>query len=270
MAAKITIYIPVYNGAEYIKCLIESVLRQTYKNISLIISDNCSTDKTVSIVRAYLCDERIILIKQPCNVGILKNFNDGLDKIKTEYFMFMSHDDYFYDDKALEMGIEILEKNKNIPVVYSYMMFVDEKGKPIMQNKYKYQFEGPTSGDFVAKKSIISCRNLYGIPLLIRAGSVKEIRYAEGYYHTGDVDFSISISKGMPIYYVPNPLLAIRFHSDNNTARNYTKFLEEFKRLAIKHNMKLSKTELLQMNINHLITVFKKYLFYFYLDNIKR
>jgi glycosyltransferase involved in cell wall biosynthesis len=268
MSPKITIYIPVYNGANYIQCAIESILMQTYKDISLIISDNCSTDETVSIVGKYLSDERVTLIKQPYNVGGLKNFNDGLDRIKTEYFMTISHDDYFYDDKALETGIEILEKNKNIPAVYSQTMFVDADGKPIMQRKFKYS--GLTSGDIVAKKSIISCRNLYGIPVLIRTSSIKELRFPEGFDNTGDVDFSISISKGHQIYYVPKTLLAIRFHGDNITARNYSTVIEEFKRMAIKQNIKLSKTELLQMNINHLITVYKKHLFYFYLDNIRR
>ncbi|OPY16593.1 MAG: Hyaluronan synthase [Syntrophus sp. PtaB.Bin075] len=268
MSPKITIYIPVYNGANYIECAIKSVLRQTYKNISLIISDNCSTDETVSIVSKYLYDERITLIKQHNNGGMLKNCNDGLDRIKTEYFMMISHDDYFYSDNALEAGIEILEKNKNIPAVYSYTMFVDDRGRPIIQRKFKYR--GLTSGDIVAKKSIIACRNLYGIPLLIRAKSIKELRYSEGFDNSADVDFSISISKGHQIYYVPKSLLAIRFHGNNATARNYLKVIKEFQRMAIKQNIKLSKTELLQMNINHLITVYKKYLFYFYLDNIRR
>ena len=148
------------------------------------------------------------------------------------------------------------------------MMFVDAQGKPITQNKYK--FKGFTSGDDVARKSIISCRNLYSIPLLIRTSSIKGFRYTEGFYHTSDVDFSISISKRNQIYYIPKSLLALRFHGDNNTARNYSKFIEEFKLLAIKHNIKLSKSELLQMKINHLITVLKKDLFYFYLDNFRR
>ena len=268
MSSKITIYIPVYNGANFIECAIKSILRQTYNNFLLMISDNSSTDETVSIVNKYLFDERITLIKQPYNVGMLKNGNDGLDRIKTDYFMFIAHDDFIYDDSALEIGIEILEKNKNISAVYSYMMFVDERGKPIAQNKYK--FNGLTSGDIVAKNTIISCRNLYSIPLLIRTSSIKGFRYTEGFYHTSDVDFSISVSKGNQIYYVQKPLVALRFHGNNNTARNYSRFIEEFKRLAIKHNVKLSKTDLIKMNIHHLITVFKKHLFYFYLDNIRR
>lgn len=268
MSPKITIYIPVYNGANYIQCAIESVLRQTYKDILLIISDNCSTDETVSIVGKHLSDERVTLIKQPYNVGGLKNGNDGLDRIKTEYFMMLSHDDFFYDDKALETSIEIFEKNKNVPAVFSNTMFVDAQGTPIIHRKFKYG--GVTSGDIAAKKSIINCRNLYSIPVLVRTSAIKGFRYTEEFYHTSDVDFSISISKKKQVYYIPKPLLAIRFHSNNATARNYFKFFDEFKRLAIKHNLKLSKMELLQMNINNLITVFKKHLFYFYLDNIRR
>ncbi len=241
---------------------------QTYKDISFIISDNCSTDETVSIVSKYSYDERITLIRQPYNIGALENGNYGLSRIKTEYFMMLSHDDYFYDDNALEYGIEILEKNKNIPAVYSYTMLVDAHNKSIIKRKFKYS--GLTSGDIVAKESIISCRNLYGIPLLIRTSSIKELRFQEGFDNSGDVDFSISISKGHKIYYVPKSLLAIRFHDDNATARNYSRLIEEFKRIAIKQNITLSKSELLQMNINHIITVYKKHLFYFYLDKIRR
>lgn len=270
MSAKITIYIPVYNGADYIQYLIDSVLSQTYQNISLVISDNCSTDDTVSKVSPYLSDKRVELIKQPFNVGMLKNFNDCLDKAKTDYFMVMSHDDFFYDDRALEIGVEILERNKNIPAVYSYMMFVDEKGRPIKENKYKYEFHGLTSGDFVAKKSIISCRNLFGIPLLIRTMSSKKIRYSNDYYYSSDVDFSISLTKQNQIYYIPEPLLAIRFHRNNATARNYSKFLPEFKKLAIKHHIKLSKFDHMQMYLNNYLTVIQKYLFYFYLDKIRK
>ena len=268
MSTQITIYLPVYNGANYIEYAIKSILRQTHADFSLIISDNCSTDETVSIVSKYLHDERIQLIKQPYNVGMIKNGNDGLDIIKTKYFMMLAHDDYFYDDNALKMAIVILENNENISAVYSNMFFVDERGNSILQNKY--EFKGLTSGDDVAKKSIISCRNLYSIPLLIRTISIKGFRYTEGFYHSSDVDFSISISKGNQIYYIPKPILALRFHKNNNTARDYLKFIEEFKRLAIKHDIKLSRTELLQMNINNLITVFKKHLFYFYLDNVRR
>lgn len=268
MSSKITICIPVYNGANYIKCAIDSVLGQTYKNMSLVISDNCSTDETVSIVSEYLNDERITLIRQPHNMGGLNNWNDCLDKIKTDYFMFTCHDDCFVDETALEKGFRLLEENKNVPAVYCSTMFIDENGKPIMQRKAK--FSGLTSGDMVARKSIISCRNLYGVPLLIRTSMIKDFRYAEGYYYTGDVYFSIFLSKGYPIYYVPQPLLAIRFHRDNNTARNYSKIIDEFKRMAIKYNIKLSKSELIQMQFNHWLTVIKKGLFYFYLDNIRR
>jgi glycosyltransferase involved in cell wall biosynthesis len=270
MSAKITIYIPVYNGADYIQYLIDSVLSQTYQNIFLVISDNCSTDDTVYKVNPYLSDKRVELIKQPFNVGMLKNFNYCLDRTKTDYCMVMSHDDFFYDDRALEVGIEILERNKNIPAVYNYMMFVDEMGKPITENKYKYAFNGLTSADFVAKKSIMSCRNLFGIPLLIRTSAIKNLRFSEGFNHTGDVDFSISLTKQNQIYYIPKPLLAIRFHSNNATARNYSKFLPEFKKLAIKHHIKLSKFEQMQMYLNHFLTVIQKYLFYFYLDKIRK
>jgi len=268
MPEKITIYIPVYNGANYIDRAIDSVLKQTYKNISLIISDNCSTDETVSIVNSYLDDKRITLFRQPFNLGMVKQGNFLLGKISTKYCMGLCHDDFIYDDKALEMAVEILDNNDRISVVYSDMMFVDKSGMPIVKNKYNFQ--GLTPGDIVAKKSIINCRNLYSIPLLLRTKSFDGFKFTEGFYHTLDLDFSISISKGNQIYYIPKTLVALRFHKNNNTAKDYSGFIEEFKQLASKHNIELSKAERFQMEFNHRITVFKKNLFYFYLDKIRR
>jgi glycosyltransferase involved in cell wall biosynthesis len=268
MSAKVTVYMPVYNGADFIEHAIKSVLKQTYKNISLIISDNNSSDETILIVSKYLSDNRVTLYKQTTNIGALKNGNYLLDKIDTDYFLGLCHDDFLYDDKAIEVGLGILESRPEISIVYSNMMFIDKNDRPIKQ--HKYEFKGLVESNIVAKKSIIRCRNLYGMPVLVRTSSLRGFRHSKDLFYTADVDFSISVGKDHNIYYMPETLFAVRFHANNNTARNYSIFIEEFKRLAIKYNMNLSKTELLQMNINHLITVFKKHLFYFYLDKIRR
>jgi glycosyltransferase involved in cell wall biosynthesis len=268
MSETVTIYMPVYNGELFIENAINSILKQSYQNIKILISNNHSADTTIAIIEKYLDDKRIELNNQPHNLGMLGNGDYCLSRIHTKYFMGLNHDDFFHDENALKEALEIIENDENIAAVYCNMFFVDERGKKILENKY--YFDGLTSGDIVAKKSIINCRNLYSIPLLIRTSAIKGFRYTDSFYHTSDVDFAISISKGKQIYYIPKPLLALRFHANNSTARDYLSFIDEFKRLAQKHNINLTKSELLQMNMNHLTTVFKKKLFYFYLDNIRR
>lgn len=268
MSEIITIYMPVYNGELFIENAINSILKQSYQNIKILISNNHSTDNTIAKIEKFLDDKRIELHNQPRNLGMLGNGDYCLSRINTKYFMGLNHDDFFHDENALKDALEIIENNENIAAVFCSMFFVDGLGKKILENKY--YFDGLTSGDAVAQKSIIKCRNLYSIPLLIRTSAIKGFRYTDGFYHTSDVDFAISLSKGKQIYYIAKPLLALRFHANNSTARDYSNFIDEFKRLAKKHNINLTKTERMQMNINHLTTVFKKNLFYFYLDNIRR
>ncbi|MEA5115133.1 MAG: glycosyltransferase [Geobacteraceae bacterium] len=268
MSEKITVYIPVYNGANFIECAIDSILSQTYKNYEIIVSDNKSTDNTVEIVKRYMNDKRIKLIEKPRNTGMLNNGNDCLRMIKTKYFMGICHDDYFYDDRALEIGVSVLEANPEYPVVYCDMMFVDACNRPITKKSTGYS--GEIESNLIAKKSIISGRNLYSIPLLIRTSAIREFTYSDEYYHTSDIDFSIWIGKNQKIYYLPDSLFALRFHGYNNTARKYDTLMEEYIQLANKYNIHLNRFERAVMRTNHYMNYVRKSLFYFYLDKIRR
>ena len=73
---QIDILMATYNGEKYLREQIESILNQTYKNIRLIISDDCSTDQTREIIKQYeKKDSRIKVYLQEQNLGYLKNFN---------------------------------------------------------------------------------------------------------------------------------------------------------------------------------------------------
>ena len=75
MEENIDILLATYNGEKYIKEQIESILNQTYKNINLIISDDCSTDNTRKILTEYTQkDKRITVYFQNENQGYIKNF----------------------------------------------------------------------------------------------------------------------------------------------------------------------------------------------------
>lgn len=76
---KIAIVLSTYNGEKYISEQLDSILNQTYQDFILIISDDCSTDGSATIMERYAeKDKRILLIKQPKNIGISKN--KALDK----------------------------------------------------------------------------------------------------------------------------------------------------------------------------------------------
>ena len=73
--SKVDILLATYNGEQFLKSQIDSILNQTYTDFRLLISDDSSNDSTVSILKEYeKLDKRIVLFLQEKNLGIMKNF----------------------------------------------------------------------------------------------------------------------------------------------------------------------------------------------------
>ncbi len=91
---KVSIGMPVYNGAAYICKALDSLLAQSFDDFDLIISDNASTDETQAICQAYAKkDARIRYVRQEKNMGPIGNFDFVLNQSQGEYFMWAAHDD---------------------------------------------------------------------------------------------------------------------------------------------------------------------------------
>ena len=120
----IDILLATYNGEKYLREQIDSILQQTYKNIRLIISDDCSSDNTMSILREYeKRDERVIVYSQQNNLGVIKNFEFLLSKVENELYMLSDQDDIWLSDKV-EKTYDELKKN-NADLVYTDLEIVD-------------------------------------------------------------------------------------------------------------------------------------------------
>jgi len=110
--SKVSIGVPVYNGEKYIQRNLDALLAQTYKDFEIIISDNCSSDNTYKICQNFSKkDNRIKLIRQPSNFGMISNFSFVLKQATGEYFMWSAVDDMILPS-FVEENLKILESNK--------------------------------------------------------------------------------------------------------------------------------------------------------------
>ena len=105
----VSIVIPVYNGANYVAEAIESALKQTYKNIEIIVVNDGSKDNTEEIVKSYGNKVRYFYKE---NGGTSTALNLGIKNMKGEYFSWLSHDDMYYPKKIFYQ-IEELKKLEN-------------------------------------------------------------------------------------------------------------------------------------------------------------
>ena len=121
---KVSIIIPAYNAESTIKCTIESVQKQTYRDYELIIIDDGSSDRTAKIVRE-IADNRLKLFNYK-NRGLSTSRNRGIQQATGEYIAFLDADDLWTKDK-LEKQIAILETNPEVGVVYSQTYYIDSQ-----------------------------------------------------------------------------------------------------------------------------------------------
>lgn len=102
--ALISIVTPMYNSANYIKQLLDSISKQTYKNFEIIIVDDGSTDNSVNIVNEYLSETCIkYSITKQKNSGPSSARNTGIDLSSGEYIVFVDSDDVLHPDYLSEL-----------------------------------------------------------------------------------------------------------------------------------------------------------------------
>ena len=130
---QIDILMATYNGEKYLREQIESILNQTYSNIRLIISDDCSKDKTREIIKEYeQKDNRITAYFQENNLGYAKNFEFLLTKVENDFYMLSDQDDYWLPEKVEKTFNRLKETNADL--VFTDLEVVDENLKTIYQS----------------------------------------------------------------------------------------------------------------------------------------
>ena len=215
MEETVDVLLTTYNTKpEYLKQQIESILKQTYKNIKLIISDDCSPNKEVrEILEKYTKqDERIELYFQEKNIGCTKGFEFLLNKSTSDYIAFADHDDVWYENK-IEECLKTL-KEKNVSLVYCDANQIDGQGKvlhesylryknmPILKEKYKEILP-------FSRHIAIGCSQLF-------TKEVKELMLPftqNTYAHDWHSVYIASKLKG--VYCIDKPLFGYRIHEGN-------------------------------------------------------
>lgn len=123
----VSIVMPAYNVADFIDAAIHSVLGQTYENWELIVVDDCSTDKTLEVVKQFGCDKiRVIALKK--NGGAAKARNCGIKAARGTVLCFIDADDLWQPGK-LSAQLEFM-KEKDAAFVFASYVFADKKGRP--------------------------------------------------------------------------------------------------------------------------------------------
>lgn len=126
---RVSVVMSVFNGEQYLKPAMESILDQTYDQFEFIIVDNRSTDETINIIQGF-DDPRIKLIVNAVNLGQSGALNVGIRSSRGEFIARMDADDISLRTR-LETQVAFLDANPEVSVVGSWATFIDREGKKI-------------------------------------------------------------------------------------------------------------------------------------------
>jgi glycosyltransferase involved in cell wall biosynthesis len=129
---KVSIGLPVFNGANYLRRSVQSLLAQTCENFELIISDNASTDETEGICRELARgDARIQYHRNETNIGAARNYNQVFHLARGKYFKWAAHDDECHP-AMVQRCVEVLERSPAaVTMVYPLGELIDEQGRTL-------------------------------------------------------------------------------------------------------------------------------------------
>ena len=233
----VSVVIASYNMAAYLPLAVKSVLGQVYCNIEVIIIDDGSTDGTKEAVRPYLDDPRVKYLFQE-NKGQAAAKNYGIRESCGEYVAFLDGDDMWVSEK-LEQQMPLFLKSKDVGVVYSRVLYIDETGKELRVSDNEL-FRGRVSGQLLIRNFIGFGTCVVKKECFDRLGGFKE------HVRMGiDYDLWLRFSTQYEFDYVDRPLLYYRLWAgqmSNNYKTRYLNgivtmkhFLQEFPGAVDKH-----------------------------------
>ncbi len=220
----VSICIPLYNGEKYIDETIQCCINQTYKNLEIIISDNCSTDSSIERIKSYN-DPRIKIFRNDTNIGLLGNFRKAFTYATGPYMSFLSADDGMELD-AIEKGVKILEdpKYSDVALVNSYVNIINDESKTVFTKKFIFG-GGKFSSYWAIRANFLYGSNSIGEP----NGSVwrksaydkiPEPKFKNGNTWTIDIDIIFEILLHGNCYIIPEPLGKFRLSQQSSSKKD--------------------------------------------------
>ena len=200
---KVSVILPVYNGQAFLREALESILRQTYRNVEIIAIDDGSTDASLEILQEYR--EKISVHTQE-NSGVCVARNRGVEIASGDLIAFMDQDDIWYEHK-LERQVEELRSSEQVAFVYSDFDLIDSRGR-ITQKCALAEMKADWMRPFIGghlhpyPSTVLMKRSLF-----VQVGGF-DSTFKENTHE--DVDLWVRVHDEAPFSFIPEPLVQYR------------------------------------------------------------
>jgi len=217
---KVDVVLPTYNSMPFLKEAVDSILRQTYSNLRLLIIDNGSTDNTASYCQS-LMDKRVFFfrLEEP---SLVEALNFGIQRCTSEYIARMDSDDISHPQR-IEKQLNFLVNNKNIDIVGVSGRYIGEK------NKSSLPFSMPTPHWMIKKKMINAQHSMVHGSILFRNEMTRNFYYTPEAFPCEDYELFLRLIDKYSFANLRDELYFFRIKKDSiqslRAIENYKKFL---------------------------------------------
>lgn len=238
---KVSVVIPVYNGANYLGNAIESILSQTYKNFEIILVNDGSNDdgKTRNIAKRY---EGNIRYFEKENEGVASALNMGIRKMTGDYFAWLSHDDQFIHTKLSDQIQAIIDSGDINAIAQGNYLLCDSN----LRNCVSTNFEKYYKKEQISKPLFLFFwGEIHFSNFLFHRNHFKRVGlFDESLLTAQDNDFIFRLLRGQKTVFVQRPVSKVRLHGESGT--NRLKFVVDAENRSLYLNMakKLSTKEM--------------------------
>ncbi|HXY53926.1 MAG TPA: glycosyltransferase family 2 protein [Nitrospirota bacterium] len=221
MTPKVSVCMPTFNSENFLSEAIESVLKQSYTDFELIVSDDCSSDETVAIAKRYAeIDRRIKIRANEQNVGQARNLNLCLQHAKGEYIKFVFSDDVLVSKDALKKMVAVLDDNDEIALVASARYVIDGRSN-VIDLLSEYRGKIGYCGSRIIQDCLVEQSNRIGEPTVVLFRKKHSSRgFDVRYKQTVDLEMWAHLLEQGNFAYINEPLCAFRLHGHQETSRN--------------------------------------------------
>ncbi len=229
--SRISVIIPSYNRAHILKNAVSSVLEQSYKNIELILVDDCSTDNTKEIAKE-ITDSRFRYHRLEKNSGACIARNKGIELAKGEYIAFNDSDDHWHKEK-LQKQLDFLLRNK--ADITSCAMNVYDENQKLM---YVFPDKNKTQEGIISTQALLKYNNTSTQLLFGKAECFRKIMFDPTMPRFQDWEECIRLSQQYSMYY-QNEILVDTYQQRDSITKNPKKGLNGMKIILEKYRAQI-------------------------------